>query len=1041
MMKESRNMDKDQRGHASEKYTAGRSLTSGRAVPIVFLKRDGTFELDKNALERILRKNKDARDKPVVVVSVAGAFRKGKSFLLNLFLRYMRSKGQGYWLGGTHTPLEGFPWRHGSERDTTGIVVWDELFLGAFDSDTTFQGCATIFALSTLTSSIQVYNLSQNIQENDLQYLQVFTEYGRMAQQHGGREKPFQKLVFLVRDWAHLSDAPYGEKGGRKLIARRLSTSWQKEEQKKLRHLIQSSYNEIDCFLLPYPGRQVATGQSKKGYLPDMEEEFKDHVQRFVLSVLAEEQLVTKKINCQEISFEDWVTLFSKYAGIFKEKKLPELKFYLEVTADVNNIGALVKAKKIYEDGMKAVCGEDKPFKNIWGLRNHHKAQLKAALNFFASAPKMGGETYSEPYEKRLKKEIEEMRKRFFESNKNKKYNVTPFALAVPLVLSIGVSAMTFVGGPVGAVAGAAGFLIGGSSVGTMVTWFVSRTTGKITKFREGLDSTVDYTWEKMQRLFRRRPAACAGSDGQHDLDPPKENEDATTQQAETAQPVEILRITDNHTVELDVEVLRRILLADNVKNKPVVVISVAGGFRKGKSFLLDFFLRYMRSGGTSDWLDDSSLRLGRFSWREVCQRETAGILIWDDVFLVTTSRGRELAVVFMYTQGDFNKEPTSQDSAIVFALSTMISSVQVYNLSRNIQDSDLQHLQPLNEYARLVQQDTGKEPFQKLLLLVRDWTSRQEAGYGEESGRAVFDRCLQSIERQHKELQHPRMPIQSCFRNITCFLLPHPGPKVATTLSFDGPLSDVASDFTAHLQDLVPSLLAPDNLLVKKINGHEISCQELITHFQVYVNMFMNGNPPEPKSMLEATAEASSLAAVATARDKYTSGMEQLCSGDQPHLSPALLERHHLRLRESAKELFSASQRMPEEESQQYLERLTREIDRAYASFAKRNKRKMIFAAVRTPATISIMMLAFYPVSCASALLGVPVLATLSNLLMVLSLITLCLWCYIRYSGKMREVGGQIDAIATIIWTNVLKPLCKTVIQDRKASQPLRRR
>ncbi|KAH9380489.1 hypothetical protein HPB48_008822 [Haemaphysalis longicornis] len=917
----------------------------------------------------------------------------------------MRSKGQGYWLGGTHTPLEGFPWRHGSERDTTGIVVWDELFLasrhkgdqvavlfmdtqGAFDSDTTFQGCATIFALSTLTSSIQVYNLSQNIQENDLQYLQVFTEYGRMAQQHGGREKPFQKLVFLVRDWAHLSDAPYGEKGGRKLIARRLSTSWQKEEQKKLRHLIQSSYNEIDCFLLPYPGRQVATGQSKKGYLPDMEEEFKDHVQRFVLSVLAEEQLVTKKINCQEISFEDWVTLFSKYAGIFKEKKLPELKFYLE--------------------------------------------------------------------------EIEEMRKRFFESNKNKKYNVTPFALAVPLVLSIGVSAMTFVGGPVGAVAGAAGFLIGGSSVGTMVTWFVSRTTGKITKFREGLDSTVDYTWEKMQRLFRRRPAACAGSDGQHDLDPPKENEDATTQQAETAQPVEILRITDNHTVELDVEVLRRILLADNVKNKPVVVISVAGGFRKGKSFLLDFFLRYMRSGGTSDWLDDSSLRLGRFSWREVCQRETAGILIWDDVFLVriapffidcvgyhlnrtlsqvTTSRGRELAVVFMYTQGDFNKEPTSQDSAIVFALSTMISSVQVYNLSRNIQDSDLQHLQPLNEYARLVQQDTGKEPFQKLLLLVRDWTSRQEAGYGEESGRAVFDRCLQSIERQHKELQHPRMPIQSCFRNITCFLLPHPGPKVATTLSFDGPLSDVASDFTAHLQDLVPSLLAPDNLLVKKINGHEISCQELITHFQVYVNMFMNGNPPEPKSMLEATAEASSLAAVATARDKYTSGMEQLCSGDQPHLSPALLERHHLRLRESAKELFSASQRMPEEESQQYLERLTREIDRAYASFAKRNKRKMIFAAVRTPATISIMMLAFYPVSCASALLGVPVLATLSNLLMVLSLITLCLWCYIRYSGKMREVGGQIDAIATIIWTNVLKPLCKTVIQDRKASQPLRRR
>ena len=61
-------------------------------------------------------------------------------------------------------------------------------------------------------------------------------------------------------------------------------------------------------------------------------------------------------------------------------------------------------------------------------------------------------------------------------------------------------------------------------------------------------------------------------------------------------EPIQIVNTSDEHTFELDEEALQKILLDDRVKDSNVVVLSVAGAFRKGKSFLLDFCLRYLSS-------------------------------------------------------------------------------------------------------------------------------------------------------------------------------------------------------------------------------------------------------------------------------------------------------------------------------------------------------------------------------------------------------------------------------------------------------------
>ena len=44
--------------------------------------------------------------------------------------------------------------------------------------------------------------------------------------------------------------------------------------------------------------------------------------------------------------------------------------------------------------------------------------------------------------------------------------------------------------------------------------------------------------------------------------------------------------------------------------------------------------------------------------------------------------------------------------------------------------------------------------------------------------------------ETQHEEIKLVRKHISHCFDSISCYLMPHPGLKVATNPHFDGRLS-----------------------------------------------------------------------------------------------------------------------------------------------------------------------------------------------------------------------------------------------------------
>ena len=103
--------------------------------------------------------------------------------------------------------------------------------------------------------SCQIYNIRGNLQSDNLQHLQLFTEFGRQAMEEAGPESvPFQDLLFLVRDW-NLDDTE-GYEGGESLLKKRLEiTQKMNDEKRELRQHIKSCFKVSHSFstLVFYP--------------------------------------------------------------------------------------------------------------------------------------------------------------------------------------------------------------------------------------------------------------------------------------------------------------------------------------------------------------------------------------------------------------------------------------------------------------------------------------------------------------------------------------------------------------------------------------------------------------------------------------------------------------------------------------------------------------------------------------------------------------------------------------------------------------------
>lgn len=105
---------------------------------------------------------------------------------------------------------------------------------------------------------------------------------------------------------------------------------------------------------------------------------------------------------------------------------------------------------------------------------------------------------------------------------------------------------------------------------------------------------------------------------------------------------------------------------------------------------------------------------------------------------------------------------------------------------------------------------------------------------------------------------------------------------------------------------------------------------------------------------------------------------------------------------------------------SQEYSDRLEKEVNEAFVNFEKLNDGKNIFNAARTPAVFFTVVVLGYFFASVFASVGLLSFARMCNLVIWTGLLAIVVWAYIRFSGEFRDFGAKLDHAAELIWDEV---------------------
>lgn len=246
------------------------------------------------------------------------------------------------------------------------------------------------------------------------------------------------------------------------------------------------------------------------------------------------------------------------------------------------------------------------------------------------------------------------------------------------------------------------------------------------------------------------------------------------------------------------------------------------------------------------DWTKQNVSSTNGFPFKKTLSSVTKGVVMWSEIFTHDYSNGTKIAIILWDTQGLSHSKTDSKHVAVVSALTTVLSSVQCFNLERRFdQLFQLHYFELFYKYAEIALQSNVTKPFKNLIFIVRDF------GYPSEMELGWHD--LKDFESggQTEEFAKTLARLRAAFEDIQVFLMPHPGP-VVDEANYTGDVSHIDPKFIKELKVLIPRLLKSESLVIQKDNGLKV--RDLVNSIEILYAPYAKNIDLLPETLLKVS-------------------------------------------------------------------------------------------------------------------------------------------------------------------------------------------
>ncbi|KAI5092919.1 guanylate binding protein 1 [Silurus meridionalis] len=366
--------------------------------------------------------------------------------------------------------------------------------------------------------------------------------------------------------------------------------------------------------------------------------------------------------------------------------------------------------------------------------------------------------------------------------------------------------------------------------------------------------------------------------------------------------------------------------------NQPVVVVSVVGLYRTGKSYLLN------RLAGKKTG----------FALGSTIESKTKGIWMW----CVQHPYNAKQTLVLLDTEGlgDVDKGDSKND-AWIFCLAVLLSSTLVYNSRGTIDNTAVEKLHYVTELAEQIkirspasgEAEEEDEEFQfvqffpNFIWAVRDFSLEL---FIEKKGQVTEDEYLdfalqlkKGISLKNSNYNLPRQCIRNYFPTRKCFVFPFPASqeKMVCLESLDE--SEIWPKFLNVTQHFCDYVFTSSKVKTVK-GGHRVTGRRFGHLVQSYVNTISSGKVPCLENAVVAMAMIENQAALEQGIKLYKCEMEQVKS-----LFPISLSEFSAKHQEISNMATTEFMKHSfKDEEQEYFKKLMEAVDKHYTDLIVQN-------------------------------------------------------------------------------------------------------